>query len=90
MDPEERALQIKLAQLDARLQIQIAYFFGFAALGGGLLVGGIAIIFSIPEGFTLGLILPLMILLSAIFSFYISFTHIDKLSSCREEIESLK
>jgi hypothetical protein len=31
MDPEERELQIKLAKLNADLQICLAYFFGFFA-----------------------------------------------------------
>jgi hypothetical protein len=39
LDSEERALQIKLAQLNARLQVYMARVFGFVAAAVALIIG---------------------------------------------------
>lgn len=91
MDAEERELQIKLAQLNARLQIYIAGAFGFVALVIALTIGtyqSLAIYFSQKD--LNQLLAGLFLLIITVISTIIASNFADKLNKCKKEIDSLK
>ena len=77
MEPEERQLQIKLAQLNARLQIYIASVFGFFALCAVFLIAAYQSVNT-------------WLYLVAIICFIPAVAFIYKTVSCHEELEELK
>jgi uncharacterized membrane protein YeaQ/YmgE (transglycosylase-associated protein family) len=90
LDPEERKLQIKLAQLNAILQVNLAQFFGAVAGWIAFLVFEYQLLlvkFPLLSPATIGVIgsIVAIVILS-----YISYKGIFQLLQCLKEFENLQ
>jgi hypothetical protein len=90
LDAEERKLQIKLAQLNTRIQIYIASAFGLVALGGGCAIGCYQLFSSTPKGFSVESIPFFGLAALGLISILAASYFVNKLFNCKEEIDSLK
>jgi hypothetical protein len=90
---EDRALQIRLAQLNANLQYLLAGFFGFLAAGIALTVFGIQIFLDQLATYpliTVQMLYSVVVLIVATLSFIGLFIVRPKLVDCLNEFRSLK
>jgi hypothetical protein len=84
LDEEERELQIKLAQLNAKLQVNLAWTFGLFAAGVTLMVFGHQV--SLENNFPLSIAIDIV----GFASFVFAFGWIHRVHACQDEIEGLK
>lgn len=80
---EERKLRIKIAQLDARLKVDLAWIFGLLAVSITLMIFGYQVS---KENFSASVVSYI----GALASFCISYGWMDRAEKCSKEFENLQ
>ncbi len=86
---EDRALQIRLAQLNSDLQIYLAGIFGFFAGGVTFTVFAIQLFINQPPAFTINTFLFFVAAITSLIAYYGVVKLLRKLDTCYKEIKNL-
>jgi len=90
LDEEERKLQIKIAQLNADLQVYLAIIFGAVAVAVALLVFGYQLAFESYPQLSMKTAIAIAFFVASSCILYVPLRAVPKLKACLDEFKKLK